>query len=138
VHFSLRTALLLSCARTLKISLVENIQGKQQCVPFGYGATVLITLNTPREKFWGAVLDITPAGISVRGVDLNSFDEIASMLRADEPVMASTVFFPLNRVERIELDVANGSIPSLSERFIAKSGRPVDEFLGVTDVEEHG
>ena len=92
---------------------------------------MLITLNSPREKFWGSVLTITHAGVSVRGVDLNSFDEITGMLRADEPVIAATVFFPLSRVERIELDVTNGQIPSLAERFRAKSGRTTDEFLGV-------
>ena len=106
--------------------------------PFAYGATVLITLNSPREKFWGAVLDISPAGISVRGVDLNSFDEVTSMLRADEPVTASTVFFPLNRVERIELEVTGGPIPSLTDRFISKSGRDVAEFLGVGEAEGRG
>lgn len=55
------------------------------------------------------------------------------MLRAKESVLPATVFFPLNRVERIELEVANGPIPSLSDRFISKSGRSAEEFLGVLD-----
>lgn len=101
--------------------------------PFTRGAIVLVTLNSPREKFWGAVLDISPAGVSIRGVDLNSFEEVTSMVRADEPVMPSTVFFPLNRVERVELELANGPIPSLSDRFISKSGRRAEEFLDVLD-----
>jgi hypothetical protein len=101
--------------------------------PFTRGAIVLVTLNSPREKFWGAILDISPAGCSVRGLDLNSFEEVTSMLRAEEPVMPSTVFFPLNRVERIELEIANGPIPSLSDRFISKSGRRAEEFLDVLD-----
>lgn len=101
--------------------------------PFTRGSIVLVTLNSPREKFWGAILDISPAGVSVRGVDLNSFEEVTSMLRAEEPVMPSTVFFPLNRVERVELEVANGPIPSLSDRFISKSGRRAEEFLDVLD-----
>ena len=103
--------------------------------PFTYGAIVLITLNSPREKFWGAVLEINAAGVSVRGVDLNSFDEVTSMLRSNEPVLPATIFFPLNRVERIELEVTNGPIPSLSDRFLSKSGQPVEQFLGI-DVAE--
>ena len=103
--------------------------------PFAPGTIVLITLNSPREKFWGAVLDITAAGVSVRGVDLNSFDEVTGMLRAEEPVLPATVFFPLNRVERIELELTNGPIPSLSDRFISKSGRRVENFLGLPDPE---
>ena len=102
-----------------------------QSSPFVRGALVLITLNSPREKFWGAVLDVNPAGVSVRGIDLNSFDEVAGMVRAEEHAMPATVFFPLNRMERMELDVSNGSIPSLGERFQSKSGRAAAEFLGV-------
>ena len=103
---------------------------------FTHGALVLITLNSPREKFWGAVLEISPAGVSVRGVDLNSFDEVAGMLRNEEHVMPATVFFPLNRLERMELDVTNGPIPSLAERFQSKSGFAAAQFLGV-EAEEY-
>ncbi|MGZ4789616.1 MAG: hypothetical protein ACXVZX_13950 [Terriglobales bacterium] len=103
--------------------------------PFARGALVLITLNSPREKFWGAVLEINPAGVSVRGVDLNSFEEVAGMVRAEEHVMPATVFFPLTRMERMELDVSNGAIPSLAERFESKSGQSAGQFLGV-DAEE--
>ncbi len=101
--------------------------------PFTRGAIVLVTLNSPREKFWGAILDISPAGVSIRGIDLNSFEEVAGKLRSDEPVLPATVFFPLNRVERIELELADGPIPSLSDRFTSKSGRQPSEFLGVLD-----
>jgi hypothetical protein len=110
----------------------KSIQIGAGPTPFARGTLVLITLNAPREKFWGAVLEITPAGVSVRGVDLNSFEEVTGMLRADEQVMPSTVFFPLNRVERIELEVVNGPIPSLSDRFISKAGRRIEDFLGIT------
>lgn len=105
-----------------------------QSTPFARGAVVLITLNSPREKFWGAVLEINPAGVSVRGVDLNSFDEVAGMLRAEEHAMPATVFFPLNRMERMELDVTNGPIPSLAERFESKSGQSAATFLGLEEL----
>ena len=94
---------------------------------------MLVTLNSPREKFWGAILDISPAGISIRGLDLNSFEEVTGMLRSDERVLPATVFFPLNRVERMELEITDGPIPSLSDRFISKSGRQPAEFLDVLD-----
>jgi hypothetical protein len=110
-----------------------TIEAMDRIPPFQTGSIVLVTLNSPREKFWGAVLDITPAGISIRGLDLNSFDEVTSMLRTNEPVQPATVFFPLNRVERMELEQANGPIPSLLDRFQSKSGRPAAEFLDVLD-----
>jgi hypothetical protein len=89
---------------------------------FSRGAVVLVTLNNPREKFWGAIMDLTPAGLAMRGIDLNSFEDFAGLVRDGEPAAASAVFFPMHRVERIELDARNGSIPSLSERFASKSG----------------
>ena len=101
---------------------------------FGRGAIVLVTLNTPREKFWGVVLELTTAGLGVRGIDLNSFDDFARLVRDGEPAAASAVFFPMQRVERIELDTRNGSIPSLAERFSSKSGRDVADVLDFADL----
>ena len=83
----------------------------------------MIALNSPREKFWGALLEVSPAGVSVRGLDLNSLEDFARQLRAGDPVAPAAVFFPMHRIERMELDVRSGEIPSLGERFEAKSGR---------------
>jgi hypothetical protein len=91
---------------------------------------VLVTLSNPREKFWGAILDLSPAGLSVRGLDLNSFDDFAKQVRAGEEVTPAAVFFPMHRVERIELDLRNGEIPSLSERFELKTGHAAADVLG--------
>ncbi len=100
---------------------------------FARGAIVLVTLNSPREKFWGAVLELTTAGLGVRGIDLNSLDDFARLVRDGEPVAPSAVFFPMHRVERIELDARNGNIPSLAERFSGKSGRDVREVLDLAE-----
>jgi hypothetical protein len=98
--------------------------------PFTKGAIVLVTLNTPREKFWGAVLDISASGIAMRGIDLNSFDDFARLINAGENATPASVFFPMHRVERIELDARNGDIPSLSERFENRTGRDFASLSG--------
>ena len=97
---------------------------------FSAGVLVLVTLNNPREKFWGAILDVNPSGVSLRGIDLNSFDDFAGMVRAGEPVTASAVFFPMHRLERMEADARNGDIPSLRERFELKVGRELGGIFG--------
>jgi hypothetical protein len=89
---------------------------------FTTSSFVLVTLNAPREKFWGVVVALSTAGVTVRGVDLNSYEEVARQVRAGEPVGAATVFFPMHRVERVEMDEAVGELPSLTERFRALSG----------------
>jgi hypothetical protein len=90
--------------------------------PFQPGTMVLATLGNPREKFWGAILVLAPAGISLRGIHLQSFDNCAAMVKAGEPFAPTVVFFPLHRVERVELDAPSGDIPSLTQQFLAKSG----------------
>ena len=110
--------------------------------PFAANAVVLVTLNSPREKFWGAVLNLAPAGVSVRGIDLNSLDDFIRQVKAGDLVTPNAVFFPMHRIERIELDLRNGEIPSLQERFQTKTGFTfadlVREFSAPTDKKERG
>ena len=90
--------------------------------PFRPGIMVLVTLGNPREKFWGAILSLTPEGLSLCGVELASFDDLISLVKDGEPFSPGVVFVPMHRVERMELDLPDGSIPSLSERFASKTG----------------
>jgi hypothetical protein len=97
--------------------------------PLEHGAMVLVTLNSPREKFWGAVLAMTVAGVCVRGISLESFDDFAHQIKTGESADPAVVFFPMHRVERIELDARYGDVPSLSERFFGKSGHNAIEVF---------
>lgn len=115
----------------------EHSEGSENAgESFARGSVVLVSLSTPREKFWGVILDLNPAGVSLRGIDLNCFDDFARQVRAGEPVAANAVFFPMHRVERIELDARNGDIPSLQGRFLQKSGCEFQELLA--GAHEHG
>lgn len=93
------------------------------------GQLVLVTLQNPREKFWGMLLALTPAGASLRGVDLQSFDDFTQMVKAGEASSANTVFFPMHRVQRMEVDARNGGLPSLADQFAAKTGFDVTKFF---------
>jgi hypothetical protein len=92
-------------------------QERRPTGPFHRGAIVIVTLNSPREKFWGAILDLSIQGLSLRGVDLISFDDLISTIKAGEAFTSGVVFFPMHRVERMELDLPESSILSLSQRF---------------------
>jgi len=102
-------------------------QEPQAVSPFRQGALVIATLTNPREKFWGAILHLGSEGISLRGVDVSSFDDLASQIKNGEPFTSGVVFFPMHRVERMELDLPEGNILSLAQRFAQKT-----EFLGST------
>jgi len=115
----------------------------QPAAPFRPGAVVIVTLANPREKFWGAILQLSAIGLSLRGVDLSSFDDFITQIRDGEPFAAGVMFFPMHRVERLELDLPEGTIPSLAQRFAQKTGQDpapilVSEFLpaGASDTED--
>jgi hypothetical protein len=106
---------------------VENVSHSDSLAsaggnPFRPGIVVLVTLGNPREKFWGAILSLTPEGLSLCGVELASFDDFVSLVKDGDPFSPSVVFLPMHRVERMELDLPDGSIPSLSQRFTSKTG----------------
>src|SRR5215471_10811640 len=89
--------------------------------PFHPGAFIIVTLSSPREKFWGVVLDLSVQGISLRGVELAAFEDLVAMIKAGDEFTSGVVFFPMHRIERIELDLPEGSIHSLAERFKDKT-----------------
>ena len=92
---------------------------------------VIVSLHTPKEKVWGILLEINPSGVTMRGIDLNSFDHFISQVNSldAERVGLPTIFFPMTRVERIALDEPAGAIPSMAEIFERKSGRSLREYL---------
>jgi hypothetical protein len=102
---------------------MAEAQSSLSGVPFGTGSVVVVTLNNPREKYWGAVIAVSPAGVALRGVDLNSFEDFIRQMNQGDDVAPHTVFFPMHRVERMELDARNGEIPAMQERFENKTGR---------------
>ncbi len=68
------------------------------------------------------ILALAPAGLSLSGVELASFEDLTVMVRDGEPFTPAMVFFPMHRIERVELDLPDGTLPSLSQRFLAKTG----------------
>ena len=100
------------------------------CRPFLPGAMVIVTLGNPRDKFWGMILALAPEGLSLSGVDLASFEDFVVMVKDGESFSPAVVFFPMHRIERIELDTPDGNLPSLSQRFSAKTGLDPAALLG--------
>ena len=91
---------------------------------------VIVTLGNPRDKFWGMILALAPEGLSMSGAELASFEDLVLMVKDGESVSPAVVFFPMHRIERIELDLPDGNLPSLSQRFLAKTGIEPTALLG--------
>jgi hypothetical protein len=106
--------------------------------PFLSGAMVIVTLGNPRDKFWGMILALASEGLSISGVELASFEDLVVMIKDGDSVTPAVVFFPMHRIERIELDLPDGSLPSLSQRFSAKTRRDPAQLLGSPAIKEVG
>ncbi len=98
--------------------------------PFLPGSMVVVTLCNPRDKFWGMILASAPEGLSLSGIELASFEDLVVMVKGGEAFIRAVIFFPMHRIERIELDLPDGRLPSLSQRFSAKTGFDPTAMLG--------
>jgi hypothetical protein len=98
--------------------------------PFLPGSMVVVTLGNPRDKFWGMILSLASEGLSLSGIELASFEDLVVMVKDSEAFTPAVVFFPMHRIERVELDLPDGSLPSLSQRFSSKTGLQPAALLG--------
>jgi len=96
-------------------------------------ALIIVNLVNPKEKFFGVLISLSPAGITLRGINLDSFDDwIRQIARDDEPDLdLITMFVPLFRVERIFLDEPSGAIRSYAQRFEEAVGEAIQRYLGI-------
>jgi hypothetical protein len=95
------------------------------------GVQVIIYLHSPKERLWGILRELNPAGVFIQGIDLNTFDDWVQMIvRGERNIGLTNVFFPMWRVERIAIDEAIDDIPSMADRFYSRVGLTVEEYLG--------
>ncbi len=90
------------------------------------GSIVVVHLVEPSEKYWGLLKDLTFAGVTLRAINLDSLDDWMRSIAYEEEYAglgASTIFFPLRRVERMFLDESVGPIESLDQMFKRRTGR---------------
>lgn len=96
------------------------------------GELVVISCAAPREKFFGVLLALTPAGATLRGVPLEAFEDwLRQVATSGTPMIGPvTLFLPAHRLDRIEVDESAGAVEGYADRFrrVAHS-EPRDELL---------
>ena len=100
---------------------------------FEPNALVIVNLINPKEKFFGVLSSLSAAGVTMKAINLDSFEDwIRQIAHDEEPnIDILMMFFPLFRVERIFLDEPSGAIKSYSQRFEDVVGSPIRQYLGV-------
>lgn len=105
---------------------------------FPSGSFVILNLVNPKEKFWGILQAMGSVGVTLRGINLDSFEDWVRQVarKEDEPTLdLVTMFVPLFRVERIFLDERVGTVQSYSQYFTELVGKTPEEYLGMRDLE---
>jgi hypothetical protein len=99
---------------------------------FEPGSPVIVYLHTPREKVFGVLLALQPAGLVLRGIDIAAFEDwMRQEARGEgEGLGLVTLFFPMSRVERMECDESAGGFEGFADRFQRETGRTVAEAAG--------
>lgn len=93
------------------------------------GEGVLLVLHTPREKLFGILDEISPAGVFLRSIDLAYFDDwAASIANGEQHLPMNDTFIPMWRIERLTRDEGSEGSPSLSDQFEKRTGRAIGEF----------
>lgn len=95
----------------------------------GEGSSVVLYLRDPKEKVWGILVSMSTPGVVVRGLDLEVFDDWMRQEARREDVLIglTTLFYPMNRIERMERDESVGPLTSYADRFAAEVGKTVLE-----------
>lgn len=102
------------------------------------GRIVVVSCAAPKEKFWGLLLSLEAVGATVRGLPVEAFEDWLRPFIAGSPhlIGAVTLFLPLHRIERIEVDESSGAVEGLADRFTRLTGRdPRRELVGQAEVE---
>lgn len=98
---------------------------------FDASALVIVNLVNPKEKFFGVLKALSAAGVTMRAVNLDSFEDWIHQIAhgEDQSIEMIAMFVPLFRVERIFLDEPAGAIKSYAQRFEEVVGMKVNEYL---------
>jgi len=100
---------------------------------FEPGTPVLLYLHSPREKVFGVLVSLRPAGVAVRGIELAAFEDwLRQEARGEKGLGPVTVFYPMSRIERLEKDETAGGLEGFADRFRRETGRSVLEASGLS------
>lgn len=93
------------------------------------GECVIVIMQNPREKIFGVLHEINAAGVFVRGIDLDYFDEWTQAIKNGEQYLPmQDSFYPMWRVERISRDESSETLVSMAEQFEQRTGFKITEF----------
>ncbi|MGI8545405.1 MAG: hypothetical protein ACR2MD_18270 [Aridibacter sp.] len=93
------------------------------------GESVIIIMQNPREKIFGVLHEVNSAGVFVRGIDLEYFEEWTTAIKNGEQFLPmQDAFYPMWRLERLSRDENSYGMLSMAEQFEQKTGLKIADF----------
>ncbi len=95
------------------------------------GDVVVLYLRDPKVRLVGLLEGLGPEGVTIRGIDLEAFEDWTNQWARDEagPLAPGLQFLPAHRVEKLLADQAAPGLVSLGEQFRERTGRELRDAL---------
>lgn len=94
------------------------------------GDFVNLSIIDPKEQFWGRLLSLTEAGISLRCIPTAQIEAFKYQQRSEEiRVYPQTLFFPMRRVMQMTLDEQMGNVSAVHQDICTYGGIDQDDLL---------
>lgn len=98
--------------------------------PMKPGQFVIVHLIDPTERIWGQLLDLQTSGCTIRGIDVKQIETFKYQFnRKDRLVFPQTFFFPMRRIQKIDLDESIDNLPSVIASIEATTGLSAQEII---------
>ena len=104
----------------------------------GTGDVVVLYLRDPKVRLVGLLEALGPEGVTVRGIDLEAFEDWTNQWARGEsgPLAPGLQFLPAHRVEKVLADQAAPGMPSLAQQFRDRTGRDLARALAGEPAED--
>ena len=93
------------------------------------GDFVHVQLIDPSERLWGRLDELNPAGVTMRCIDVSQLEVFKFQFKTERKVYPQTVFFPMRRVQKVDLDESMDHVPSVIQSIKDITGLDEDAIM---------
>ena len=94
------------------------------------GSYVHVYLVEPSERWWGRLLELSVAGVTLRGINVDQIEAFKYQFNnRPRAVFPLTVFFPMRRIQKVDLDESWDELPSILDGVVEVTGLSAEEIL---------
>ena len=94
------------------------------------GDFVTLYLLDPMERYWGKLIGLSEAGVTLRCIDVKEIETFKYQFHKQEQVVfPQTTFYPMRRILKMDLDESIGEVPSVIEAICGVTSATPSEII---------